>query len=99
VDARRRIDLCTCGKPREDAAHDLTVQKTMRGPSTHAFHPNPQPPALPMFDVTFHRISAVRNLGVWIAEVYAPGKIGRGQARTWLAAVEAAHEDLQEKKS
>jgi hypothetical protein len=98
IETRRRIDLCTCGQPREAAVHGMRVSyETNPNPNLHPFHPNPQPPPLPVA-VPFHRVSAVRNLGAWIAEVYAPGKIGRGQAATWLAAVNAAIEDLKEKE-
>jgi len=100
MDTRRRIDLCTCGKPREDGVH---------GPRTlgaapigrHDFMPNPQPPPLPD-PAAFHRIHALRLNGVWVAEVYGSGsfpKMGRGQAIQWMDAVTAALEDLKEKTS
>ena len=102
MDTRRRIDLCTCGKPREDAVHgergsDSSV--ITLGPLGHAFMPNPQPP--PLLDpAAFHRIHALRLNGVWVAEVYGTRKkVGRGQAALWADAVNAAIEDLKEKTS
>lgn len=92
----RRTDLCTCGKSHNDVVHHVQgLGAPIQG--AHTFMPHPQPPALPPHDLTFHRVSAVRNVGWWVAEVYAVGKIGRGQAKQWLDAVNAAVEDLKEK--
>lgn len=70
----------------------------MRGPSTHAFHPNPQPPTLPE-KAPFQHGAVAKIGGQWLADVYDGEKKGRGQAVTWTAAMNAAIEDLQEKKS
>ncbi len=95
MDTRRRIDLCACGKPREDIAHnDLDPAYHSQG---HPFHPNPQPPPLPT-STPFHRIHAVRLNNVWVAEVHGVGKMGHGQAAVWLDAVNAAIEDLKDKE-
>lgn len=93
MDTRRRIDLCTCGKTREDKVHS----ETGHGPGWHLFMPNPQPPPLPTEPV-FDRIHALRLNGVWVADVYAGIKMGRGQsAESWASAVSVAIEDLKEK--
>lgn len=91
--ARRRIDLCTCGKPREDVVHTYNGSHW-----THAFMPNPQPSPLPPAPPLYHRIHAVRINSVWVTEVYGSGKMGHGQAKEWLPAVNAAIEDLKEKE-
>ena len=99
MEARRNIDLCTCGKPRVDAVHGMRVAyETNPNPNLHTFHPNPQPSAPPPTPEPFHRISAVRNVGWWVVDVYGTNKRGHGQAKNWLDAVNAAIEDLSEKK-
>jgi hypothetical protein len=96
VDTRRRIDLCTCGKPREDRVHnDLDPAYHAEG---HTFMPNPQPSPLPPAPPLYHRSHAVRINNVWVTEVYGSGKMGHGQAKEWLPAVNAAIEDLKEKE-
>jgi len=97
MDMRRRIDLCTCGKPREDAVHQVSVAGLAGIITYHVFMPNPQPPPLPTEPV-FDRIHALRLNGVWVADVYAGLKMGRGQsAESWASAVSVAIEDLKEK--
>jgi hypothetical protein len=92
MDTRRRIDLCTCGKPREDGVH------MEEGAMTHLFMPNPQPPPVPVAtDLT--RISATRSGGTWAAIVQSDRDTGYGQAAAWIDAVNAAIEDLKEKQS
>lgn len=95
METRRRIDLCTCGQSRDAEVHG--VRNTVLG---HMFT-NSQPPAPPAASSpkshAFHRIHAVRINSVWITEVYGSGKMGHGQAKEWLTAVEAAIEDLKEK--
>ena len=105
MDTRRRIDLCTCGKPRVHPIHGSKVEygQQLFTPETgvHAFMPNPQPVVLartpPPVPDPFHRITAVRVGGKWSVEVYGSGKIGQGFAQKWLDAVNAAIEDLKEK--
>jgi hypothetical protein len=96
---RRRIDLCTCGKPREDAVHGCHVSygggNEPPAGTLHSFMPNPQPPPIPT--TSFNRIHVLRINGTWSADVYDGAKVGRGQAALWLDAVNAAIEDLKEK--
>lgn len=68
----------------------------------HRFMPNPQPPPLPngvvVRSTPDESIVAVRRGGTWEAVIRGvTNKQGRGQAATWLDAVNAAIEDLQEK--
>ncbi len=97
METRRRIDLCTCGKPRDAVVHHVQgLGAPVQG--AHTFMPNPQPPSIP--DPTApHRIYALRLDGVWVAEVHGGGKTGIGQAAQWMDAVNAALEDLKEKTS
>lgn len=102
METRRRIDLCTCGKPQMHPIHGTKVEYGQQlftaETGLHAFMPNPQPVTPPPTPEPFHRISAVRNLGWWVVDVYAANKRGHGQAKNWLDAVNAAIEDLSEKK-
>jgi len=43
MDNKRAIDLCTCGKPREDLAHNPPDGKFASRELYHDFFPNPQP--------------------------------------------------------
>lgn len=99
MDTRRRIDLCTCGEPREARVHDtLGVSHGTFPHVWHVFMPNPQPLALPV-KLEFTRITAFWNGSAWTARVqFLEAPIGHGQAATWLDAVDAAIEDLSEKK-
>jgi hypothetical protein len=44
---KRRIDLCTCGKPREDSSHTGPFDPSEPNSPRHPFMPNPQPEPLP----------------------------------------------------
>lgn len=94
MNAQRRTDLCTCGRPRGDACHDVKMA------FTHSFMPHPQPPALAE-TAEPSSISAYRAYGVWIATARntAPTPFGRGQAASMIDAINAAIEDLKEKTS
>jgi hypothetical protein len=97
VETRRRIDLCTCGKPREHSAHNAERFR-LGAIDAHGFMPLPQPPPLPADATVAHRIIATCIDNSWRATVMAPGGArGNGQASSWILAVEAALEDLKEK--
>lgn len=99
MDTRRRIDLCTCGKPREDIIHStLGLGASAAVLGRHVFMPNPQPTAPPSAKPEFTRITAYWNGATWTARVqFLEAPIGHGQAAAWLDAINAAIEDLKEK--
>ena len=99
---RRRIDLCTCGHSRE--SHNRFTDGSSicrREPlcTCRGFMPNPQPAPVTPSPLPFSRITAFWNGSAWTARVQRlEAPIGHGQAATWIDAVNAAIEDLQEKK-
>lgn len=88
---RRETD-CLCGKLLEDRIHNnLDPAYHAEG---HVFKPHP--PSPPSTDEP-RTIRARREHGVWVAVVAAASGVGRGQAASWIDAVQAAMEDLRDR--